>query len=147
MILNSSVVNKEFKRAEQGQQAEALIEELLATDHSSWESHLSFTDESIDPDEVSEDWYPDHDVTLAVDPTSGYGAMRWTGMIDNVLVPFVTYNPNTEPNIDLLRDGGTPHFFPHSAVLPVDDVRMALLEFARTGQRPECVSWQEFDRL
>ncbi|WP_084792014.1 Imm1 family immunity protein [Actinopolyspora mortivallis] len=138
MVLNVSVANREFKQAESGERTEALVEELLSTDHGSWESHISFTQEAVDPDEVDEDWYPDHDVTLAVDPREGYGAIRCVDMAEDGEL-CVTPNPDEEPAVDLLTDGGTPHFFPRSAVLPVGEIRKALREFSRTGRRPECV--------
>lgn len=144
MILNASIANEEFQSAEQGEQAQTLIEKLLTADHSSWESRLYLTEAVIGPDEVDEDWLPPHEVTLAVDPKAGYGAIRWVG-IEPPEGPYVTHNSAAEPEVELLADGGTPHYFPRSAALPLSDIRKALLEFVSTCKRPGAVQWQEFN--
>lgn len=86
-------------------------------------------------------------MTLAVDPEAGYGAIRWIGITVEDTGPYVTHNSEAEPEVELLTDGGTPHYFPRSAALPLSDIRNALLEFASNGKRPECVQWQSFDKF
>lgn len=90
--------------------AESLIEELLSTDHSSWESRLYVTEGFLD--EVDEGWLPPHEVTLAVDPDSGYGALRWVGVTVEDTGPYITLSSEEEPEVDLLRDGDAPYYFP-----------------------------------
>lgn len=56
MILNAAVANEEFKSAEQGELVQELVERLLTTDYSSWESWLYARETFINPAEVDEDW-------------------------------------------------------------------------------------------
>lgn len=37
--------------------------------------------------------------------------------------------------------------FPPDAVIPLEQVRDALLEFQRTGSRPTCVQWQVIEAV
>ncbi|MFD8966709.1 Imm1 family immunity protein [Streptomyces sp. NPDC059568] len=49
--------------------------------------------------------------------------------------------PAADPG--LISDPGTPSYYPRKAAIPIKQVREAVEEFcrARTGARPECVSW------
>ncbi|SFT93010.1 Immunity protein Imm1 [Actinopolyspora lacussalsi subsp. righensis] len=63
------------------------------------------------------------------------------GAPDGALVD--SYNPHTtEETPPLLFDPEGDLWFPSSASLPLEQVREAITEYCRTGQRPSCVQWQ-----
>ncbi|HEX5492998.1 MAG TPA: Imm1 family immunity protein [Mycobacteriales bacterium] len=50
----------------------------------------------------------------------------------------------TEDVVYLAGDGDSEYFYPRSAVIGLDDIRAAMHEFARTGERPTAVRWQDW---
>ncbi|MHA6802983.1 Imm1 family immunity protein [Salinifilum ghardaiensis] len=74
-------------------------------------------------------------------PSLGWGALNYVGPSENVLVD--SFNPEAFEARAVLFDPEGDLWFPASASLPPARVRDAVEEYARTGQRPTCVQWQE----
>ncbi|HEX5493000.1 MAG TPA: Imm1 family immunity protein [Mycobacteriales bacterium] len=49
-----------------------------------------------------------------------------------------------EDMVYLAGDGDSEYFYPRSAVIGLDEIRAAVHEFARTGERPTAVRWQDW---
>ncbi|GAA4884047.1 Imm1 family immunity protein [Saccharopolyspora cebuensis] len=72
----------------------------------------------------------------------GWGALNYMhpGAPDGRLVD--SYNPDAPNHAPALIFDPEGADFPPSASLPLDQVREAVAEYARTGARPTCVQWQ-----
>jgi hypothetical protein len=98
------------------------------------------------------DWWPDNYLKVAVNPTTGFGALLWYATVDRVGQPgdeipkhiWVSDNPEP-PDFDprVVADAGHPTFHDRRSTLPTERIRVALEEFCRagTGDRPSSVSW------
>ncbi|MET9225011.1 Imm1 family immunity protein [Lentzea sp. NPDC003310] len=89
---------------------------------------------------------PDRMFKLDVD--NGFGALHYVGPDGDTdefgyWVTQATEPAEDAPTLYVDRDNKTE--FPRDAVIPLDQVRAALLEFQRTGSRPTCVRWQVTD--
>ncbi|GAA4884090.1 Imm1 family immunity protein [Saccharopolyspora cebuensis] len=87
--------------------------------------------------------FPDGRLRVTSEPGLGWGALNYVHRTreDGALVD--SFNPaadETTPVVPFDDEGGID--FPRSASLPLDQVREAVAEYARTGARPTCVQWQ-----
>jgi hypothetical protein len=91
-------------------------------------------------------WVPETVLVLVV--SRGWGGAYYRDRDDTGKIhAWITHNP--QPSGDaptLLYDDQAPANFPVDAVLPVDQLRRAVEEYLRTGQRPTCVQWRVPDR-
>ncbi|MDA3647620.1 hypothetical protein LZ318_34705 [Saccharopolyspora indica] len=83
-------------------------------------------------------------VRIVTDPEEEVGVLNFTEESeDGEMTSWHTLNPEPEPEAPALPfDAGSTLKFPRNAVLPFRELRAALDEFTRTGQRPEAVQWQ-----
>ncbi|SHG02339.1 Imm1 family immunity protein [Streptoalloteichus hindustanus] len=88
---------------------------------------------------------PDHGLKLDVDVAAGIGALAYFG--PDFSAPSMSLSEPEIPHAPVLyRDRGIGEPFPANAVIPLEKVREAVLEFRRSGgRRPTCVEWQEAD--
>lgn len=83
-------------------------------------------------------------VRIVTDGESEIGVLNFTEESeDGELTSWHTSNPEPLPDAPALPfDAGSALKFPRDAVLPFRELRAALDEFTRTGERPEAVQWQ-----
>ncbi|KAA5831995.1 Imm1 family immunity protein [Saccharopolyspora hirsuta] len=83
-------------------------------------------------------------VRIVTDPEQEVGVLNFTEESeDGEMTSWHTLNPDPSPEAPALPfDAGSTLKFPRNAVLPFRELRAALDEFTRTGQRPEAVQWQ-----
>lgn len=79
--------------------------------------------------------FPDHELHVAVDATRGVGALRF--MADGTW-----FTKGSTPPAGVAT-AGSARDFPEDSELPLDTVRVALVEFLETHRRPESVDWQD----
>jgi Immunity protein Imm1 len=87
---------------------------------------------------------PYQQVRVVTDTEAEVGVLNFTEESeDGELQSWHTLNPYPMPEPPALRfDAGSALKFPRDAVLPFRDLRAALDEFTRTGERPQAVQWQ-----
>ncbi|MFE7927531.1 Imm1 family immunity protein [Streptomyces sp. NPDC057456] len=156
MILNVDIHGKR-EYAETEKDVSVLITEVI--------ENLSFEQVDspwVDPGEdawfmwadrrLTERERPDNHLRVAVNSSTGYGALVWffngeraervNNSISNNI--WVSNNP-TPPSFDprVVSDPGYPLFHDPLSTIPVSEVRRALQEFcdAKTGDRPACIEW------
>ncbi|GAB1693486.1 Imm1 family immunity protein [Krasilnikovia sp. M28-CT-15] len=99
---------------------------------------------------TSGDEYPYNELAVAVNPSTGYGALIWHvskkfarkgGIYDHIWVSNNPKPPNLDPRV--VSDPWNPTFHDPRSALPVPQVRAALEEFCRTGtgDRPQSIGW------
>ena len=81
-------------------------------------------------------------------PTDGeseLGVLNFTEESDEgELRSWHTLNPQPVEDGPTLRfDGGSPLTFPRDSLLPLADLRNALIAFGAEGERPDSVQWQQ----
>ncbi|GAA4618180.1 Imm1 family immunity protein [Saccharopolyspora hordei] len=83
-------------------------------------------------------------VRIVTDTENEVGVLNFTEESeDGEMTSWHTLNPEPSPEAPALPfDAGSTLKFPRNAVLPFRDLRAALDEFTRSGQRPEAVQWQ-----
>ena len=96
------------------------------------------------PFENEEAGGPFQGIRVVTDPEAEVGVLNYTEETeDGELLSWHTLNPQPLPDPPALRfDAGSALRFPRDSVLRFRDLRAALLEFARDGQRPGAVEWQ-----
>lgn len=96
------------------------------------------------------DDFPDSCLRVAVNRSTGYGALIWCvtqgsarrgGIYDSVWISDNSAPPAFDPRV--VSDPGYPLFHDSRSALPLSDVRAAVEEFCRsdTGERPRCIGW------
>ncbi|MGP4015099.1 Imm1 family immunity protein [Saccharopolyspora sp. 5N708] len=95
------------------------------------------------PHDRSVDDRPGHQLRVNVDESVTWGAINFVQEGDGGGV-WDTHNPEPLVNVPTVWfDATTPTPFECSAVLPIEAIHQALVEFCRTGKRPRCVQWQD----
>ncbi|QUH01711.1 hypothetical protein HUO13_13595 [Saccharopolyspora erythraea] len=104
-------------------------------------AHLFVWDRPFDNEEAAG---PYQQVRVVTDPEAEVGVLNYTEETEEgELHSWHTLNPQPLPDPPALRfDAGSALRFPRDSVLPFRDLRAALLEYSREGQRPEAVQWQ-----
>ncbi|MGJ7906798.1 Imm1 family immunity protein [Actinopolyspora sp. H202] len=152
----SALVHDQFHHVERWEDVDCVIDEAIAR------SLPGSADAPLPPGEVAQfycaaqpwtdevlEWAPDNFLQLASDPSAGYAALTWVGFRGEAtmetFVSFGTDAPLSAPP-RLVIDPGYPHDHdPHSA-LPLEQARIAVREFCRTGgARPQSVTWVRGD--
>lgn len=121
-----------------------LIEQILHTEHTDWETLLAIGDMEFYSNPKGP--YPNHQLRISVAPKIGVAALNYTDHDDPTLTIANSYNAD-DPAIpvDLIFNGDTGAVFPRSAVIPIDHARAALLEWLKTRKRPTCIEWKRYD--
>lgn len=152
MALNIQSPPWEFRSVEAGEEAHSLVNTVVEMGNAKgWPFFAFYSDDvlNLENESEQEDEDPDettHELRISVDPRSGYGALHWFCFGDPDS-PYVSQTQDTPPELELVYDGSTGEPFPMTALVPLSTVRAALLELSMSRKRPECVIWQEFDRL
>lgn len=128
-------------RSADGEDQQSLLAEVFNGNVQGWPFFLFISDGRPPEDEEYE---TDHELRVSVQ--GDYGALHWF-CTSNQDPPYVTCCTDAPSGGNLTFDGSTGETFPESAALPLSKVQEALNEFLATGKRPECVTWQEFDRV
>lgn len=92
------------------------------------------------------------DRMFKLDAHQGFGALHYVGPDPageadrfGYWVTLASVLAEDAPTLYVDKDNKTE--FPSDAVIPLKQVRDALLEFQRTGSRPTCVQWQVIDAV
>jgi hypothetical protein len=91
-------------------------------------------------------WVPE--TVLVVTVHRGWGAAYYREHDDaGQGWAWITRNPRPSAEVpDLLFDPEAGANYPADAAIPVSQLRRAIEEYLRTGERPTCVEWKEADR-
>jgi hypothetical protein len=121
-----------------------LVDEILNIEHVEWETLLVIGDAEFYKDPDAE--YPNQQMRVSASPENRVAALSYTDH-DNPITPIVhSYNPDRPYYAtDLIFNGTTGAIFPRSAVISIGHARLALKEWIKTRQRPECIDWQTPD--
>ncbi|MFI0468400.1 Imm1 family immunity protein [Saccharopolyspora sp. 5N102] len=94
------------------------------------------------PHDMSTDDRPGHQLRVNVDESAAWGAINFVAEGEGGGA-WDTHNPEPPADVPTVWfDATTPTPFERSAVLPIDSIRDAVVEFCRTGRRPVCLQWQ-----
>lgn len=86
------------------------------------------------------DWQPRSVLTVSVNSTTGWGALRWN-------MNSASTNSGSPRDPRVVFDPEVPYWFHPRHVLPVSRILAGVREFCeQQGQRPRCVEWAEFSR-
>lgn len=144
LVLTASLTTGVARVAHGMQESVALIDEILALDHTDWETILMVGD--VEFRQTPEGPYPDHQMRVSVRPSVGYAALNYTDHNDPTMSIANSYNPRRPtPDIYLIFNGDIGSVFPPTAAIPIGDARNALTEWLRTRQRPTCIEWHPYD--
>ena len=99
---------------------------------------------------AGDDAWPDATLTIAVNTTTGYGGLVWSGTVLDadtdtpIHQRWLSSNPQP-PGFDprVVMDPHIPMFHDPDTTLPAARIREALEEYCRTGtgERPQCIDW------
>jgi hypothetical protein len=133
-----------------------VIDEVMANlEFEHWVDGQYFTGETAwfcfaDRRQSDEDLAADSYLRVAVNRSTGYGALVWFvaasgprkgGIFDQVWISDNPEPPGFDPRV--VSDPDLPLFFDPRSTLPVAQVRAAVEQFCRsgTGERPESAAW------
>ncbi|SMC90219.1 Imm1 family immunity protein [Lentzea albidocapillata] len=121
-----------------------LIDQVLDTEHMTWETLLAVGDVEFYSDQSGP--YPNHQIRVSVSPKNGVAALSYTDHDDPALSIANSHNQSDRsPAVDLVFNGDTGALFPRSALIPIPRARVALMEWLRTRTRPTCIEWVPYD--
>lgn len=125
-------------------QSSQLVDQILATDHATWETRLYVGD--IEYHTSKSGPFPNHQMRVSARPATGYAALNYTDHDDPEMSIAYSYNrQNPPPDVPLIFNGMTGMLFPRSAAIPIPAARQALHEWLHTRKRPTCIEWRPFD--
>ena len=143
MILTASLTNGIARVAHGPQEALQLIDFILRTEHTEWETTLAIGE--VEYHTTSQGPFPNHELRISVSPRAGLAALNY---MDNDAEESImnSFNPaHPLPDVDLIFSGSTGSVFPRTAAIPIKYAREALLEWIETWRRPTCIQWQPYD--
>ena len=143
MILTASLTTGIARVAHGPREALQLIDFILATEHTEWETTLAIGE--VEYHTTSQGPFPNHQLRISVSPRAGLAALNY---MDNDAEESImnSFNPtHPVPEVDLIFSGSTGSVFPRTAAIPIKDAREALLEWIETWRRPTCIHWQPYD--
>lgn len=138
----TAVVDGHRSYAHERRDKPALVDALLRPSRPGSACHLYAWDRPYDNEELPGP-YQQLRVVTAVD--DGLGVLNFTEETeDGELRSWHTHNPDPPSEAPVLSfDLGSPLTFPKDALLPLEQIRSALTEFAEEGLRPASVQWQQ----
>jgi hypothetical protein len=144
VILTASLTTNVARVAHGTQEATALINEILMTEHKDWETTLYVGEEEFYA--TKEGPIPNHQLRISVRPSAGLAALNYMDHDDPHMSVANSFNPRRPlPDVDLIFNGSTGAVFPRTAAIPISDARAALLEWLETRTRPTCIQWRPYD--
>ncbi|WP_370942552.1 Imm1 family immunity protein [Amycolatopsis sp. cg5] len=142
--MTASLTNEVACVARSMRESLELIDDTLKLEHLDWESVLYVGDTEYY--QTKSGPVPNHQMRVSVRPSSGYGALNYMDHSDSGTPIMNSYNPKRPlPSIDLVFNGSTGAVFPQTAILPIADIRRALVEWIETRSRPTCIKWLPYD--
>ncbi|MBA8823647.1 hypothetical protein FHX42_000976 [Saccharopolyspora lacisalsi] len=118
----------------------ALVDRLLRPEEPGRAGHLYTWDRPYEDDETPGPYQQMRVVTAEDLGVINYSEETEEGELSS----WHTHNPEPAPQAPVLRfDAGSALTFPRDSVVPLERLRPALLEFARTGLCPDSVPWQQ----
>ena len=121
-----------------------LVDEILVTDHTEWETTLSVGD--VEFYCTKDGPFPNHQLRISVRPSTGFAALNYMDHDDPHISIANSFNPKLPlPDVDLIFNGTTGSVFPRTALIPLADARTALIEWLETWKRPICIEWRPYD--
>lgn len=121
-----------------------LIDEILHTEHTDWETLLAIGDMQYYSDPKGP--YPNHQLRISASPARGVAALSYTDHDDPTMTIANSFNAGELPfAVDLIFNGDTGAVFPQSAAIPIEDAHAALTEWLTTRKRPTCIKWVPYD--
>lgn len=138
----TAVIDGERQFAETEAEKRKLIERVLHPQDPARACHMFVWDRPHDNDEVAG---PYTQVRVVTDRESELGVLHFTEESDEgELRSWHTLNPQPVENGATLRfDCGSPLTFPRDSLLPLAELRNALVAFSAEGARPDSVQWQQ----
>lgn len=144
LILTASLTSGVARVAHGIGESTALINEILNLEHMDWETTVAIGD--VEFHQSSEGPYPDHQMRVSAQPSTGFAALNYTDNNDPTMSIANSYNPKRPlPEVYLVFNGSTGSVFPRSAAIPIADARSALSEWLRIRRRPTCIEWRPYD--
>jgi hypothetical protein len=143
-ILTASLTTGIARVAYGMRESTSLIDKILKLDHADWETILLVGD--VEFHQTTEGPYPDHQMRVSVQPSTGYAALNYADNNDPKLSIANSYNPRQPlPDVYLVFNGATGSVFPRTAAIPIADARNSLNEWLQTRRRPTCIEWRPYD--
>ncbi|MDR7303421.1 Imm1 family immunity protein [Haloactinomyces albus] len=138
----TAVIDGERHYADRNDEKPSLVDRLLRPQQPGRACHLYLWDRPYEDEQLPGPYQQVRVVTAAEEEL---GVLNFTEETEEgELLSWHTCNPRPRDGAPVLRfDAGSPLAFPRDAVLPLAEVRTALIEFTRTGLRPESVQWQQ----
>ncbi|WP_237048376.1 Imm1 family immunity protein [Lentzea guizhouensis] len=122
-----------------------LIEQVLHTEHTDWETLLSVGDVEFYSERSGP--YPNHQLRVSASPRNNIAALSYIDHDDPALSIANSHNPDdNSPFVALVFNGETGAVFPRSALIPIPRARAALMEWLNTRTRPTCIEWVPYDQ-
>jgi hypothetical protein len=143
VIVTASLTNGIARVAHGQEEALRLIDLILKTEHTEWETTLAIGE--VEYHATSQGPFPNHQLRISVNPRAGIAALNY---MDNDAEESImnSFNPaHPLPEVDLIFSGTTGDVFPRTAAIPIQDARDALLEWIETWHRPTCIQWRPYD--
>ncbi|WP_418155429.1 Imm1 family immunity protein [Actinoalloteichus caeruleus] len=119
----------------------ALIDEVLRTEHVSWETTLNVGDVAYY--QSKEGPYPNHEFRISVRPSFGIAACCYIDHDDEDM-PFARSwsSQQLSARAHLIYSGATGAVFPRTAAILIPRAREGLREWLATRKRPTCIEWR-----
>lgn len=138
----TAVIDGERHYAETTGDKRKLIEGVLRPQDPARACHMFVWDRPYDDDQVAG---PYTQVRIVTDRESELGVLNFTEESEQgELSSWHTLNSRPVADGPTLRfDGGSPLTFPSDSLLPLADLRDALVAFSADGARPDSVRWQQ----
>jgi Immunity protein Imm1 len=151
MIL-SAEIHGQYRQVATAHDVELLISEFMMTltAGNPWVNmdcgetgELYFADSALTAETFAEppfEWQPDSVLTVSINRSTGYGALRW-----NMKVASSNATPPKDPRV--VYDPEVPYWFHPRHVLPLAQIDAAVSEFCHgDGEIPASVDWVDFNR-
>ncbi|WP_433270814.1 Imm1 family immunity protein [Actinosynnema sp. CS-041913] len=114
------------------------VDRLLIELGSCGPDHTAATVYAVDPDKHLD--FPDHELTIGIDPARGVAALRYSG-VDGTLY---SQGNDSNPNGVNYTYFGNGHDFPADAEVPLTAARDAVAQLLATGgTRPDGMTWRD----
>jgi Immunity protein Imm1 len=144
LVVTASLTNGVARVTHGLRESVALIDEILALNHTAWETTLSVGD--IEFYQTKEGPFPNNQMRVSVNPGADRAALNYTAN-DYPAMPIAnSFNATELPSsVDLIFNGTTGAIFPRMAAISIHDARRALNEWLQTRRRPTCIEWRPYD--
>ncbi|GAA3049367.1 Imm1 family immunity protein [Actinokineospora globicatena] len=120
-----------------------LIEEVLETEHVTWETILLIGDHEYRTTLAGP--VPNSQFRVSVRPSLGVAALNYTDHDDRDMPIAVTHNPgHPQAGAELIFSGSTGMTFPFGCAVSIESAHLALVEWLHLRRRPTSLQWRPF---